>query len=464
MADELKNQTDEELHLKDVTEAGDLPLEIPKSRKKKLMMFGCLVGLLVVAGIGGYWLLAGKQLQVKAMRRAGEKLTSGTDLQKAAFNSLKGSLDTPANAAPDISATNIGAGQPSTIAVAGVTPSLPNITKTNPLVQSGIAMTIAPPPEAAQPALKNAGTTENNKPGIQAGNTATASSSLPLANSKPKTGSSISFAVPKSKNETIASPVLTKAVLEENKEAISLVKNTSLTIAPPFGAMLPVKLIGVLYTLRTGSIARLELTRDLTTANGLLKRGTVFVGTVQGAELNRAFVQIKGFIDPITNSLTKMEGELLGSDGGAGLRGKRRRVSSVWVKLLDRAAQSGTQILTGILGRRNGGVIVAADPYGTYRSTSNYDQTQIQDNRTFVEVTAGTVGFILITTLPSEKKADMFLVQNEPDGKSEQDVSDQEVATLLTKADPAQIRAALPRMNPELRLVAQAVLKELEEK
>ena len=461
MADELKNQVDEELHLKDVTEAGELPMEIPRSRKKKLMMFGCLAGLLIVAGLGGYWLLTGKQVQVKAMRRAGEKLTSGTDLQQAAFDSLKGSLDAPVTNPSDVSATNIGAGQPSTIAMAGVMPSVPNLTKpdpgkTNLAVQSGIAMTIAPPPEVTKRAARSADIVENNQPGKPAGTKE--SPALPVTISKPKTASSISFTIPKNKTEIVAPPELTKTTLETINETKSVIQNTRTKAVPTFGAMLPVKLIGVLYTLRTGSLARLELTRDLTTANGFLKRGTIFVGTVQGAELDRAFVQIKGFMDPVTNSFTKLEGELLGSDGGAGLRGKRRSISSAWSKVLDRTAQAGTQILTGLLGRRGGSVIVATDPYGTYRASRD-DPSARQDNRTFVEVTAGTVGFILITTLPSEKTEELLALNKKED---QTDVSDEEVATLLTQADPTQIRAALPRMNPALRQVAQAVLRELE--
>jgi hypothetical protein len=141
--------------------------------------------------------------------------------------------------------------------------------------------------------------------------------------------------------------------------------------------------MGVLYTLRAGSLVRLELARDIQSEGWALKRGTVFVGAVLGGELDRAYVQIKGFIDPDTQGFVRLEGELLGNDGGAGLCGKRRRVSSAWGKALDRLAQSGTQILTGILGRQGSSVIVATDPYGTYRSTNGADSSR--DNRSFVK-------------------------------------------------------------------------------
>ena len=224
--------------------------------------------------------------------------------------------------------------------------------------------------------------------------------------------------------------------------------------------MLPVRLMGALYTLRAGTMARMELARDIRVGNGTLKRGTIFVGAVVGSELDRAFVQIRGFIDPESGRLTKMEGELLGSDGGAGLRGKRRQVASVWAKVLDRAAQSGTQILTGVLGRRSASVIVATDPYGTYRSAGGLDPAQAQDNRSFVEVPAGEVGFILVTTLPEAANASSRLANDAP--PSQDELPDTKLAELLAEANPQEIRAALPSMNPELRRIAELVLKEME--
>jgi hypothetical protein len=152
----------------------------------------------------------------------------------------------------------------------------------------------------------------------------------------------------------------------------------------------------------------------------------------------------------------KIEGELLGDDGGAGLRGRQRRVSSVWVKVLDRAAQAGVQIATGILNSRASSVIIATDPYGAIRSPG---ESQSQHNRSFVEVPAGAVGFVMVTQLPEAEKEDSHLaaamqVKNE--------FADRNLAELITTADPARIRAALPEMNAELRRIAETVIKEIE--
>lgn len=459
----------EELNLKDVTEDANLPPKPAKRSggKKRLVMAGGLLVLLILVAIGGYALLGERQLQVKATRKNAEKITSGADLQKAAYDSLKGSLDT--SATTDQPAANIGEGQTTTIAMAGVTPSPApangQSAAPKPLAptQSGIAMTITPPPDAAtgnqdgrgQRAF-DAGSERNQSENKNGFNT-----TLAAPAGKPKVGSSITFAsLPVAVKNGTETPTAQTVPAKASEKSPERAKAT-----PGFGAMLPVRLMGALYTLRPGSMARLELARDIKSGNWSLKRGTVFVGAVLGSELDRAFVQIKGFIDPESQSFTKLEGELLGSDGGAGLRGKRRRVSSAWIKVLDRAAQSGAQILTGILGRRNGSVIVTTDPYGAYRSASGVDQSQLQDNRAFVEIPAGEVGFVLVTTLPEANKSDSHLADADrlKDEERQTALPDSELAQLLAEANPEQIRAALPRMNPELRRVAEMVLKEIED-
>jgi hypothetical protein len=220
--------------------------------------------------------------------------------------------------------------------------------------------------------------------------------------------------------------------------------------------MLPVRLMGALYTLRAGSMARFELMRDLKADRWRMRRGTVFIGGVIGGDVDRAYVQIKGYLDPETERLVKIEGELLGDDGGAGLRGRQRRVSPVWVKILDRAAQAGVQIATGILNSRASSVIIATDPYGAIRSPG---ESQSQHNRSFVEVPAGAVGFVMVTQLPEAENDDSHLAAARQ-GKNE--FADRNLAELITTADPARIRAALPEMNAELRRIAEMVIKEIE--
>jgi cytoskeletal protein RodZ len=451
---EPNNLNDDGLNRTDISEGADLSSNKEKrsSRKKKLVMLVSLLLLLIIAASGGYLLLGEKQLQVKATQRPTDKVTSGADLQKAAYDSLKGSLDAPV---PGTNQSIITGGNPSP------TPSAEarETTKAPAPIQSGIAMTIAPPPEAQDGRGQRAfdAGAHTSQPVNPNGSAAP----LTASTAKPKVGSSITLA-------SLPIKVVAKADDQKPNEHAAVrsdggrpsLKKARAKSAPSFGAMLPVRLMGVLYTLRAGSLVRLELARDIQSEGWALKRGTVFVGAVLGSEINRAYVQIKGFIDPDTQGFVRLEGELLGNDGGAGLRGKRRRVSSVWGKVLDRLAQSGTQILTGILGRQGSSVIVATDPYGTYRSTNGADSSQ--DNRSFVEVPAGEVGFVLVTALPEADKSDSHLADRSNGDDPPETLPDAELAQLLAEADPTQIRAALPRMNPELRRVAEMVLREIE--
>ncbi len=468
-----------ELRLKDVTEDQTHQNESPNRRNgwKKLLMAGGLIALLLVTIGGGYFLLRGKDVKVKADGRKTEKITSGSDLQKAAFDSLAGSLNgASAHPATDSAVPTIGSGQTANAAIAGSDSSPTSSvsgTKIPPLAQPGIAMTLAPPPEAATlEQSENSARADETRPEVSGqASSAKETSGISVGGGKPKTAASIIYSSPttaKATSQNAATnaddmknrkPSLERSVGEEGDKPVLSVKSP----APSFGSMLPVRLMGALYTLRQGALARLELVRTVKTERGTLKRGTVFVGSLLGSELDRAYVQVKGFIDPETNSFTPLEGELLGSDGGAGLRGKQRRVSPVWARVLDRVAQSGTQILASVLGR-NSSVIVTADPYGAIRSSGGYDQSQARNNRSFVEVPAGAVGFVLVTMLPPASQPDSRLASIAPakDNNSSNELSDAELAELFAEADADGIKAALPRMNPELRRIAEMTLREIE--
>jgi hypothetical protein len=471
MLSEHETTSGQGVRLKDVTEEGALPKRIqPRRGRKKILMAGALCALLTFTIMAGYFLLRGKEVKVNASRRATDKITSGSDLQKAAYDSLGASIKGSSPVAPPSApATNIGSGQRTNVAMAGVAPSPASAIENESApkipapVQPGIAMTLAPPPEASL--SKESKTTGSGQPATGLGRPEGGASGAYGA-SKPKTEASILFSTP-------PAPTL-KDNLKSSSDDASKFLNSAGEKAPGasagkpvlykarrepgFGTMLPVRLMGVLYTLRQGSLARLELVRDINNERWALKRGTVFVGSLLGSELDRAFVQIKGYIDPETNAFTKLDGELLGSDGGAGLRGKRRRISPVWVRVLDRAAQAGTQILTSVLGRGNSSVIVTADPYGTFRPPS-----ESQSNRSFVEVPAGSVGFVLVTSLPESGQSDSYLASSDFQGNDKQgELSDSELAELFAEADAERIKSALPRMNPELRSVAEATLREIE--
>ena len=94
-----------------------------------------------------------------------------------------------------------------------------------------------------------------------------------------------------------------------NSRTLSARETSSSVVLPSFGSMLPVRTIGGLYTLRSGALTRLELTRDMNGNGWSMKRGTILVGTSKGGEYDRAYVGIVGFIDPQTGKLVKLGGD-----------------------------------------------------------------------------------------------------------------------------------------------------------
>ncbi len=248
-------------------------------------------------------------------------------------------------------------------------------------------------------------------------------------------------------------------------------KDPSGIALPSFGSMLPVKSLGVLYTLRSGGLVRLELTRDVKGKGWSMARGTVLVGALRGAEYDRAFVSLVGFIDSESGRFVKITGDLLGSDGGVGIRGKKRKMSSGWARALSRLGEAGLNIagtLAGSVGRRP---IVISDALGSYggRVTKELDGALIgRDGNSFVEVAAGSSGYIMITELPEAIQGVDALAKlsgRDVEERSDADqprrttgISERELAELIQSGDPERIKAAFSRMTPEMRRVAEAVV------
>jgi hypothetical protein len=222
---------------------------------------------------------------------------------------------------------------------------------------------------------------------------------------------------------------------------------------PSFGAMLPVRTLGAIYTLRP-SLVRLELTRDVRGQGWLLKKGTALIGRQQGSEHDRAYITLVGFIDPASGRLVKLAGDVLGADGAPGLRGKRRQISGRWARVLGRAANAAVSLGQAAL-TRGGGVNVYL-PNAVSPEIQSFSPSAIS-RREFVEVSAGAPAFVMITDLPKEAQGIDADPSAEGNGET---LADEELADLLLSDSPEKIRAAMPRMTPELRRIAEAVLKE----
>ena len=240
---------------------------------------------------------------------------------------------------------------------------------------------------------------------------------------------------------------------------------------PTFGSMLPVRTLGVLYTLRSGGLARFELTSDVKGKGWAMPRGTVLVGALRDAKFDRAFVSLVGFIDTESGHFVKISGDLLGSDGGAGIRGKRRKMSSGWSRALSKLGEAGLSIASSFAGSVGRRPIVINDAFGSYggRLTSELDGVLVGgDRNSFVEVAAGSSGYMMITELPdSVEGVDALsrLSGQDVEERSSVDqpckttgISERELAELIQSGDQEQIREAMPRMTPQMRRIAEAVI------
>ena len=242
---------------------------------------------------------------------------------------------------------------------------------------------------------------------------------------------------------------------------------------PSFGSMLPVRSLGVIYSLRSGALARFELTRDVSGKGWSLPHGTVLVGALRGSEYDRAYISLVGFIDADSGKFVQIGGNLLGSDGAEGVRGKRRRMSSSWSKAFKKLATAGLDIAGRAAGSIGNRPVIITDAFGqgAVRFQSEFNGVlQNKDRDTFIEIVAGTMCYVMITDLPERVQgvdALANLSRTDLEEKTDSDqrrqatgISERELAELLQSGDPARIRAALPRMTADMRRVAEAVMAE----
>lgn len=234
----------------------------------------------------------------------------------------------------------------------------------------------------------------------------------------------------------------------------------------PFGSLLPVRFLGAVYTLRaSGGLVRMELTRSVAGKNYSYPAGTVLVGTLRGSEYKRAFVSVVGLIDPTTGGLVKIEGEAMGGDGASGVVGKRRKVKGAWSRVLGGLREVGTTAL-GALGnlRSGGGTVIISDSTTRATGALSEELSGITNGRSnsgeFVEVAAGTNAYVLITDLPDEI-SNARLAANQ---KSATGLTDDELADLFSEGSAEKIRAALPRMTPQFRRLAEQTLTAMNNK
>ncbi len=241
--------------------------------------------------------------------------------------------------------------------------------------------------------------------------------------------------------------------------------SSSNTVKIPFGTLLPIRFLGAVFTLSTsGGLVRMELTRSVSGKNYSYPAGTVLVGTLRGSEYKRAFVSVVGLIDSKTGGLVKFEGEVMGGDGASGVVGRRRQVKSAWSRVFSGMRDAGA-IALGAIGNRSsgGGTVIISDSTSKASSILTEELSGIVGEKKksgeFIEISAGTTGFVLVTDLPDEISNTENLNKN---AESATGLGERELADLFSEGSPEKIRAALPRMTPAFRELAEKVLATME--
>lgn len=219
-------------------------------------------------------------------------------------------------------------------------------------------------------------------------------------------GRSLFFGISKKsdKETEVSKPVNPAKIIE----AISPEVNRPAQI--PFGTMLPVRVIGSIYTLRnSGGFVRMELTRPVEGKGYLYPAGTMIVGNVRGGGSNRAFVDIVGLVEPVSGELVRFSGELLGRDGASGIEGKRRNLTSQWARFFRGMKDTAGSVLGSIGSLRSGGTVILSEPMrrGSQSMTEDLSGALLKNGRedTFLEVAAGSNGYVLVTVLPENSAA-----------------------------------------------------------
>lgn len=461
-----------------------------KRWKRVFLSFGIITCALVVLGIVGYvWLFAGSDETYLVENQRGRERANGAPNSNAStqvltVEEIRREMNRNSNNA---NAANDGAGQQTSSnlnantngsAVLNGSP----ITDRLPLPDYSATVTTSPqtqtPPQQQSSAVTNSPVTARTH---QLEGDATSTSvnrrNAPNAltgNPNPERSIRVSALNTLQTDSTDRSARSGSASPERGD--VSAANQTSEQVAlPPLGTMLPVRTLGTIYTLRSEGYVRMQLVRKASGRGWSLPRGTEVYGVVRGSdfEVGRAYVQLVGFIDQSTGSLIRLQGSLMGSDGADGLRGQKRSLQSGWTRALRIAGAGFVEAIGTVaatVGRRP---VYAGDIYGysAPRVTSPLMQeingiAYKQGRAGFIEVPAGTNGYVLVMTSSRELQGVNADLSNESlrrmsDQISDRDaarISESELAELMTSGDREEIRRALSRMTPEMRRVAEAAL------
>ncbi len=335
------------------------------------------------------------------------------------------------------------------------------------VVPDSFSQSSNPNTASVAPVTINGGEARTQNVSLQAEQNASGSNSgksNPLKNAPPKTNSesepsarSLFFGASKKENSLSSSVVPNVVQTVLGRENFDVSKAT----APiPFGTLLPIRFLGAVFTLRaSGGLVRMELTRAVSGKDYSYPAGTILVGTLRGSEYKRAFVSVLGLIDPKSGGLVKFEGEVMGGDGASGVTGRRRKIKSAWSRVLSGLREVGASAVNVIGSRRSGGTVVISDSTTRASGVLSQELGGASQSGEFVEISAGTNAYVLVTDLPDEVSDESRLAQN---SKSATGLTDDELANLFSEGSPDKIRAALGAMTPQFRRLAEQALATME--
>ncbi len=231
-------------------------------------------------------------------------------------------------------------------------------------------------------------------------------------------GRSLFFGMPKKTVQTDESQKIAEPVVA----AKTVTPSTAVTVGIPFGTLLPVRLVGSIYTFRkSGGFVRMELTRPVEGKGYSYPAGTTVVGNVRGGESIRAFVTIIGLIDPVSGELVRFGGELLGRDGSSGIEGRRRKLTSQWSRFFTSLKDTAASVLGSVGAIRSGSTVILSEPIrrGSESMSEELSDAILRNGKddTFIEVSAGANGYVLVTVLPENSSVAANGLRPEADNK-----------------------------------------------
>ncbi len=455
-------------------EESDETIQTVKTPKKKLFLafVGFVFGFVLLLVILSWFFRLGSFAQTKAQAvdRTAKTNSSASTAPVTEDEKLKMALNLVAEKNPNVSnnaAVNPDSVSSSNTDTSGTIPPVKAADLNEPVVPDALANpnSVSPNNSTVYPGRTNANqnpvVTENNQ--NSSGGKTNLTGAQPNRSENTPKGRSLFFGVEEKNSSEQKSSSSTNIQTVSNNQTLDFT-SAAAGAAIPFGTLLPIRFLGAVYTLRaSGGLVRMELTRSVSGKNYSLPAGTILVGTLRGSQYKRAFVSVVGLIDPETGGLVKFEGEVMGNDGASGVIGRRRQVKGAWSRILKGFREVGSVALGAINNRHSGGgTVIISDSTAKASGALTDELSGLIGNRSsgeFVEVTAGTTGFVLVTHLPDEISNSDAIAKN---SKAATGLSENELAELFSSGSKEKIRAALPRMTPAFRKLAESALSTMD--